>query len=226
MVIGARADGNVPASRASRKVDTVKLNRVRVLPAVAAAAAVLTACSPGGAGTAAVVGGERISTAELNKNVEAVQREAAAINADLSAPEALPAKVPQVVLHHLVLIRQSEQLAARDGVTVTESEVDAQIARYEQAYNMPFEQLAPRVAIPRDQIRPWMRAQVIQNKVAPRLGITEQTTENEAMEKLDKELTAAAPVTWNPRYGVRTGLDGRFELPDRFGAADPDTHEE
>jgi len=204
----------------------VKSNRVRVLLAVAAAAVALTACSPAGAGAAAVVGGERITTKELNEHVEAVRREAAAINADLDAPEALPAKVPQVVLHYLVTIRQSEQLAARDGITVSESEIDAQLQRYQQAYGMPFEQLAPRVAIPKSKIRDFMRAQVIQNKIAPRLGITEQTTENEAMQKFDKELSAAAPVIWNPRYGNRTGLDGKFELPDRFGAADADAHQE
>jgi len=196
----------------------VKSNRVRFLLAVAATAAALTACTP--AGTAAVVGGERISSAELNQNIEAVKREAAAINADLDAPEALPAKLPQVVLHYLVLIRQSEQLARRDGITVSESEIDQQIKRYEDAYQISFDQLAPRVGIPKARIRDFMRAQVIQNKVAPRLGITEQTTENEAMEKLDKALSEAAPVTWNPRYGKRVGLDGRFELPDRFGAAD------
>ncbi|GGM82673.1 hypothetical protein GCM10010106_31650 [Thermopolyspora flexuosa] len=201
----------------------MKSNRVRFLLAVAATAAALTACTP--AGTAAVVGGERISSAELNQNIEAVKREAAAINADLDAPEALPAKLPQVVLHYLVLIRQSEQLARRDGITVSESEIDQQIKRYEDAYQISFDQLAPRVGIPKARIRDFMRAQVIQNKVAPRLGITEQTTENEAMEKLDKALSEAAPVTWNPRYGKRVGLDGRFELPDRFGAADADGNE-
>lgn len=204
----------------------MKSNRVRFLLAAAAAAAALTACSPAGAGAAAVVGGERVSSAELNESVEAVQREAAAINADLSAPDALPAKLPQVVLHHLVLIRQSEQLARRDGITVSEAEVDEQIRRYEQAYQVSFDQLAPRVGIPRDRIRDWMRAQVVQNKIAPRIGITDQTTENEAMEKLDKALSEAAPVTWNPRYGQRVGIDGRFELPDRFGAADADAHAE
>jgi peptidyl-prolyl cis-trans isomerase SurA len=221
---GAGADGNVPASRAYRKVDTVKSNRVRFLLAVAATAAALTACTP--TGTAAVVGGERISSAELNENIAAVKREAAAINADIDAPEALPAALPQVVLNHLVLIRQSEQLARRDGITVTESEIDQQIKRYEDAYQMPFDQLAPRVGIPRARIREWMRAQVVQNKVAPRLGINEQTTENEAMQKLDEALNAAAPVTWNPRYGKRVGLEGRFEMPERFGAADTGGDEE
>lgn len=198
----------------------MKSNRLRVLLVVAAAAVALTGCSTLGAGAAAVVGGERVSAAELNGNVEAVQREAKAAGVDLSQPDALPAKLPQVVLHYLVLIKQADKLAARDGITVTEAEIDAQIRQYEQAYNTPFDRLAPTAAIPQALIRDWMRAQIIQTKVAGRLGINEQTGQAEALSKLDKELSAAAPVEWSPRYGSRTGLDGRFTLPDRFCAAD------
>mgnify|MGYP002620513425 CR=1 FL=1 len=201
----------------------MKSNRVRVLLAVAATAVALTACSPAGAGTAAVVGGERISVAELNENVEAVQREAAAVNVDLTAPEALPAKLPQMVLHYLVMIKQADQLAARDGITVTEKEIDDELARYQ----VPVEQLAPRAAIPRSKIRDVVRAEIIQTKVAPRLGITiGQTPEEEMLTKLHQELSTAAPVTWSPRYGTRVSLDGRFQLPNRFGAPDADAHEE
>ncbi|MEV5411485.1 SurA N-terminal domain-containing protein [Thermopolyspora sp. NPDC052614] len=198
----------------------MKSNRVRVLLAVAAAAVALTACSPSQVGAAAVVGGERISSGELNGHVEAVRREAKAAGIDLSQAQALPAKLPQTVLHHMVFILQAEKVAARDGIAVTDSEIDAQIRRYEEAYNTTFDKLAASAAIPQDLARDWVRARVIQTKIAPRLGITGQTSDEEALAKFDKELSAAAPVTWSPRYGARAGLDGTFTMPERFGAAD------
>nr|BFE83669.1 hypothetical protein GCM10020093_062700 [Planobispora longispora] len=67
------------------KGSQVKSTRVRVILAVVAAGAALTACSPSQAGAAAIVGDQRISVSELSADAEEYQ--AAMAKAGLSAQQ-------------------------------------------------------------------------------------------------------------------------------------------
>lgn len=93
--------------------------------AVAAVAALLvTGCSTAAPGAAAVVGSDRISERELTQKVEQVLR-AQGRPVD-SASEALVV----TTLDRLITTSLVEQFAEREGVSVTQGELDATVAGY------------------------------------------------------------------------------------------------
>ncbi len=193
----------------------MKSNRLRVLLAVAAAAAALTACSPLHAGAAAIVGDQRIATSELNDDVTAVKSEMKAAGID-EAQLQLPTSLRQRVLWNLVFIEQYAQIGAERGVTATDDEVDEMIKNFEQRAggNIPFDKLALLNGLAKEHSRDYVRSAVIQSKLAKQLGATTQA-------ELDQKLGPDPAIKYNPRYGTPDGQGG-FTVLDRFGTADKD----
>lgn len=177
----------------------MKSTRVRVILAVAAAGVALTACSSTQAGAAAVVGGARISSGELDRNVR--EYEDALAKANVSASQLqFPGSVPQVVLFQLASARQYTLVAESKGVRVTDAEIDQMItaaggaARYEQ--QMLQQAVAP------SQVRAHTKATLLLTKLMAKYGGgTDEAAVKRGQEQVIKDLEAV-PVTWNPRYGT------------------------
>jgi len=172
---------------------------VRVILAVAAAGVALTACSPNQAGAAAVVGGERISSGELDRNVR--EYEAALDKAGISASDLqFQDSIPQLVLFQLANAKQYATVAKSKGVTATEGEIDQVIAG--QGGQEKFEQQMLQQAVAPSHAREFMRSQVLISKLVTKYGGgTDEAAVQRGQQQAVQDLQAV-PITWNPRYGT------------------------
>ncbi|MBB5962734.1 SurA N-terminal domain-containing protein [Planomonospora venezuelensis] len=201
----------------------MKSTRVRVILAVMAAGAALTACSPLQAGAAAIVGDQRISTSELSADVR--EYEKVMTEAGVSAGQLqLQGSIPQALLGSKIFISQLDQLGARDGVAVTPAEIEALIAQVlQQQQGATKEQLAINNAVPPSELNALVRASIVQQKLMAKYGAgQDQASQQAAAQKLAQEAQAAFPITRNPRYGepnpqAQSAADAIIES-NRFGA--------
>jgi hypothetical protein len=181
--------------------------------AAAVAGLALTACSsPMEAGAAAVVGKERISSRELNKDVQ--EYEAALRKANID-PSQLGVPVNQFVLSRMAEQSRQQQLADKFGVQVTESEIDT-AAKETGEQQTPEMNLLSKAVAPANP-RGYLRALLGVNKVLEKFGGSKN---QQAVEKFKVEYNALSPV-FSPRYGA-FGQQG-FVDAGRFGKAAVDT---
>ncbi|MEU4833270.1 SurA N-terminal domain-containing protein [Streptosporangium sp. NPDC023615] len=196
----------------------MKSTRVRVILAVAAAGVALTACSPNQAGAAAIVSGERISSAELDRDVREYEGALAKVGAT-PAQLQFPGSVPQVVLYQMVTAKKFVKAAERKGLTATEGEVDQLVARLGGMQKL--EQQLLQVAVPPSRMREFLRAQVMVEKLAGGYGGgMDQASVDKGRPQAEKD-AATVKVEWNPRYGqLNTAPSeqqpGLFVAGDRF----------
>ncbi|WP_248961676.1 SurA N-terminal domain-containing protein [Sphaerisporangium perillae] len=192
----------------------MKSNRVRVLLATVAAGVALTACSsPVQVGTAATVGGDRISSGQLNTEVREYQ--AALKQAKISEAALKMPSIPRAVLLQLITFRQFEQLAQRNGLTVTEGDVDKFIT--EQG---GIEKIGPASlgqGVPPSETRRWIRAAVIYQKSLERFGanLADQNSVQAAQAKLFGQMDTI-PIKVSHRYGTWDSQQGLIDEA-RFG---------
>jgi len=99
--------------------------RLILVAAAAAAAILLSACGNQQAGAAATLGDTRISESTLSSEVQAVL--VAKGQPATSVDEALPPEI----LSRLITIELVDELAAREGIAVTQGQIDEQLANYE-----------------------------------------------------------------------------------------------
>ncbi len=195
----------------------MKSYRVRVAVALAGAGIAVTACGgPVQAGSAAIVGKERITSSELNDEVRALR-------ADLAAnkiPEdqlQLSFSLPQTVLLNMTTSRQFRELGRSKGVAVTDREVD-DVATAQGGWDQ-FNKVLLANGIPLDEGRDFIRAVVIRNKLAQQSGAgQDQASQQAALQKIVQEADSAVPVKYSPRYGKFDPQQG-FVADDRFGSA-------
>lgn len=95
--------------------------------AVLGAGVLLSACSSTQMGAAAIVGNQRISQSDLNTQVAALSKEAAAAHLKLPAD-----KLPGAILSTLITFKIWNQTAAAKGISVTHSQEQAALASYEE----------------------------------------------------------------------------------------------
>src|ERR1700722_6379782 len=153
--------------------DAVVLRTPIILTAAAlAAVAALTACGPIRMGSAAVLGNQQISTAKLTAEVndlnQAYQADKGKIQLQFSASQ-----MPQTVLTWLVRFRVQEQLAARQGVNVTDAETQQALSgesAQAKENGSTLKNLAVANGLPPDQITELGRYQAIENLVVERLN--------------------------------------------------------
>ncbi|MEW2300440.1 SurA N-terminal domain-containing protein [Streptomyces sp. NPDC006655] len=174
--------------------------------AIAAAAPLLTACS-GGAhpGAAAVVGGQRITVAQLENRVNEVRRaQRAAVPDQAQYQQVLSAtsSLTRDTLYNMVLDRVLHRAAQDAGVTVSRKDVEEMRARLErQAGGAKALQAAwlQKYGIAPRQLDDNLRFQVEANKLAQVLGTdTSQPAFWKALSRASEELH----VDLNPRYGA------------------------
>ena len=97
--------------------------RLAALGAVAlGACAVLAACSPVKMGSAAVVGNQRISVSSVDTQVTNLQTAAKPYGSQVQLPAS---QMPAQVLSWLIRFQIEDQVAASNGISVTQTQVDA-----------------------------------------------------------------------------------------------------
>lgn len=174
--------------------------------ALTVAAPLLTACgNDAHPGAAAVVGGERITVAQLESRVNeirAAQQEAVPDEAQYEQAIARTGGLTRDTLHSMVLDRVLERAAHDAGVTVTPKEVQGMRSGLEEQAGGAEALKATwlqQYGVPAERLDDNLRLQVQAQKLAQRLGTDTSTPEfwqalSEASKKLDVDL--------NPRYGT------------------------
>ncbi|MFS4093150.1 SurA N-terminal domain-containing protein [Streptomyces sp. AF1A] len=174
--------------------------------AIAAAAPLLTACgNDAHPGTAAVVGGQRITVSQLENRVNEVRRaQRAAVPDPTQYQQVLAAtsSLTRDTLHNMVLDRVLHRAAQDEGVTVTRREIQQMRASLEQqAGGSKGLETAwlQKYGIAPARLDDNLRLQVEAQKLAARLG-TDPTQPAfwKALSKASQELH----VDLNPRYGT------------------------
>jgi peptidyl-prolyl cis-trans isomerase SurA len=180
--------------------------------AVAALGVAVSACSsPVQAGSAAVVGNERISASDLNTNVK--QLESALAKAQIPQSQ-LGLPVTQYALLQMVNVVQFRQLASKAGAKVTDGEIDQLIASQGGLAALEKQTLAQ--GVPPAYTREWLGTSIAINKMMQQYGGgTDEAARQRGQQKLIEQ-AAAIKVTYSPRYGTFDPQKG-FVDAGRFG---------
>jgi parvulin-like peptidyl-prolyl isomerase len=137
--------------------------------ALLAAALVLVGCgnSSSSPGAAALVGSQRISTDTLQRTVDRALRDPQA-KSKLGADRA---RFARDELGRLINNDVIAAAAAAHGVTVSNSEIDAQISQFAQQAGgqAQLEQSAAQNGVPKEELRDFIRFYVLQQKLADKL---------------------------------------------------------
>jgi len=174
--------------------------------AVLVAAPLLTACgSDAHPGAAAVVDGERITVSQVQSKVRAV-RDAQRATGEGDQLVKNTEQLTRGTLSTLVFQRVLERAAEDAGVTVTRGDVQRAREDAERSVGGADElrsmMLRQRAVAP-DEIDDAVRAQLLVQRLAGKLGVDVQTPQGqqrmtEALAEASRELD----VTVNPRYGT------------------------
>ncbi|GAA3473783.1 SurA N-terminal domain-containing protein [Nonomuraea roseola] len=188
------------------------MKSIRMAVAVAALGVAVSACSsPVQAGSAAVVGNERISASDLNTNVK--QLESALAKAHIPQSQ-LGLPVTQYALLQMVNVVQFRQLASKAGAKVTDGEIDQLIASQGGLAALEKQTLAQ--GVPPAYTREWLGTSIAINKMMQQYGGgTDEAARQRGQQKLIEQ-AAAIKVTYSPRYGTFDPQKG-FVDAGRFG---------
>ncbi|KQX11851.1 hypothetical protein ASC82_18605 [Streptomyces sp. Root431] len=169
------------------------------------AAPLLTACgSDAHPGAAAVVGGERIEVSTLQAQVKDV-RAAQAASPQAAQLLGTSGDLNRRKLNGLIFDRVVSKVAEDNGVTATRAETQATRAafvRQSGGEDRLAAALLQEQGVAPDQIDDVVRRNVLMNKIAAKLGITETP---EGQKKLTDVFTAASKdldIDVNPRFGA------------------------
>ncbi|MEW2295066.1 SurA N-terminal domain-containing protein [Streptomyces sp. NPDC006743] len=173
--------------------------------AIVAAAPLLTACgSEAHPGAAAVVGGERITVAQVQSRVDEVRRAQRAAVADETQYEQVVARTGTLnrdTLHQMVLDRVLDRAAGDAGVTVTRREVQTARSGLEQraggAKALETGWLQQYGVAPQ-RLDDSLRLQIEAQKLAAKLNTD---TSRPAFWNALSAASGALHVDLNPRYG-------------------------
>ncbi|MFE0643668.1 SurA N-terminal domain-containing protein [Streptomyces sp. NPDC058877] len=176
-----------------------------VSAALLAAAPLLTACgSDAHPGAAAVVGGERIDVSSLQAQVRDV-RAAQAASPQSVQLVAATGDLSRRKLNVMIFDRVVDKVAADNGVTATRAELQetrTAFVRQSGGEDRLAAVLLQEQGVAPDQIDDFVRRNVLMNKIAEKLGITESA---EGQKKLTDVFSAASKelaIDVNPRYGT------------------------
>lgn len=175
------------------------IRRLLVAAGLAAAVVGLSACNPAEAGSAAVVGPTRVTEATVMQDAKEVLAQIQAQNA--------PAPSTDVLLRELVQrqvdIRLYNEAARREGITVTQGQVEALITQaggrtnVENSFATADQQWVPASGVD-DAARVYLIQQALVEKLAPGQSTTEQAA---ALQKYLSDLSKEIGVSVSSRYG-------------------------
>lgn len=167
--------------------------------AVALVAVVASGCGSASPGAAAVVGGDRISEGELTQKVEQVlQAQGRPVD---SASEALVV----TTLDRLITTSLVLQLAEREGVEVTQGELDATVANYAEATGgqEAFEELLIQQDLAPESIDDLFRVNILAQKLGLQLDpLGSPEAQSAAVLSAVTEFSREVGTSVSPRYGT------------------------
>jgi hypothetical protein len=174
------------------------------------ALAALAACGPVRMGSAAIMGGEGTSAATLTQQVSNLENAYHASHGRIQLQFPL-SQAPQQVLSWLVRFRVRDEMAARNGITVTPAETQqarAAIAAQARSSGASLADLAVANGLPPDLLPQLGRYQAIENAVVRKLDggtlPTSQSGLTTLSNKFNAEQCRAAKslgIEINPQYG-------------------------
>ena len=183
---------------------------IAVTAGALAALAALTACGTPRMGSAAIVGNQGISTSQLTNEVSNLENAYQASNGriQLQFPRS---EAPQQVLAWLVRFRIREQMAARNGVTVTPADAQrarAAIATQAQQSNVSLSDLAVANGLPPDLLPELGRYQAIESALVRKLDGGQLPTSQSGLSALSQRFAAvqcraakSLAIQVNPQFG-------------------------
>lgn len=173
--------------------------------AIIAAAPLLTACgSDAHPGAAAVVGGQRITVAQLQDRVNDVreaQRSAVADETQYQQVVARTGTLTRDTLHQMVLDRVLDRAADKAGISVTRREVQqlrTELERQTGGAKALENTWLHQYGVPPQHLDENLRLQLKAQKLAARLGTD---TSRPDFWKTLSEASAELDIDLNPRYG-------------------------
>ncbi|MFE9765892.1 SurA N-terminal domain-containing protein [Streptomyces sp. NPDC005808] len=178
--------------------------------AIVAAAPLLTACgSEAHPGAAAVVGGQRITVAQLESRVNEVrtaQRAASTDEAQYKQAVSQTSSLTRDTLHTLVLDRVLDEAAKSAGVSVTRKDTQQlRTSLEEQAGGSKALESAwlQQYGVAPKRLDDSLRTEIEAQKLAAAIGADMNTTEGQAtFWKAMSEASKKLDVDLNPRYGA------------------------
>ncbi|MGA5197612.1 SurA N-terminal domain-containing protein [Streptomyces exfoliatus] len=176
-----------------------------VSAALLAAAPLLTACgSDAHPGAAAVVGGERIDVSSLQAQVKDVR---AAQERSPQAAQLVQATgdLPRRKLNVMIFDRVVDKVAADNGVTVTRAELQqtrTAFVRESGGEERLATVLLQEQGVAPGQIDDVVRRNVLMNKIAAKLGVTDTPEGQQKMTDVFSAASKALAIDVNPRYGA------------------------
>jgi hypothetical protein len=148
---------------------------VKMVAAALAAGVVLTACGPVKLGAAAVMNNDRISASTLSAQVSNLNRGYLKYKGKVQLQFQV-AQMPQEVLSWLIRFRVRDEMAARNGISVTPGQVQAALKQITQQSRstttgvpVPLPALAVANGLPPDMLIDLARYQAIQTVLINRL---------------------------------------------------------
>lgn len=181
--------------------------KLRLLAAIVLSSAVLTACSdtPKLAGSAVIVNGKAITSAEVSQRVDKVRVQIQ--NTDRSLLQEIPSliQINQRVVDHFILVSLINEFVAREGINITANDVEKYreeiFAQYTQVAIEA--QLVSRNAVPADDVDGFMyeilAQRALMDKIAP-----DGDTQTRTIALIDyvSKLSQEIGVELNPRFGT------------------------
>jgi hypothetical protein len=172
--------------------------------------AVLTACGPVRMGQAAITSDQGISTSTLTNEVSNLKAAYDASHGSIQLQFPLP-QAPQQVLSWLVRFRIREQMAIRNGVTVTPADSQrarAAIAAQAQQSNVSLSDLAVANGLPPNLLPELGRYQAIQSALVTKLDGGRLPTSQSGLSALSQQFATvqcraakSLAIKVNPQFG-------------------------
>lgn len=181
--------------------------KFRILAVTVLTAVALTACSdtPKLAGSAVIVNGNAITTAQVSQRVDKVRVQIQ--NTDPALLQEIPSliQINQRVVDHFILVSLISELVEREEINITANEVEKYreeiFAQYTQAAIEA--QLVSRNAVPADDIDGFMYEILVQRALMEKLAPNADTqTRTNALIDYFTNLSQEIGVELNPRFGT------------------------
>jgi hypothetical protein len=183
-------------------VSTTRLRRTAV--AVALAVLALTGCS-NQAGAASVVGDQVVTDADVANVVEQTQAQLAAVKGTTFDEKSATSAALTMQTQHLIL----DAVAQKEGITVTQGQVDAYIknivdTQFSGKAQALYDTLVSQNNLPSGQLSAIVRDQLIYDALMLRIasGVTDATAKATAFTKYMTAFVAQLGVEVAPRYGT------------------------
>jgi hypothetical protein len=164
--------------------------------AVAAAGLSLTACDPPKAGSAAVVGTERISERTVSTTAQAVYK--------VKGTEQIPqAELNREIVRRMVTSQLVAELAKREDVTVTQGEVDDLIQQAIQGSTRQAlaDQLAQQAGVAPAEVNAYAHDFLLRQKLDEKFGNGNADQGHAVVTQKLGALSKKLGTTVSPRYG-------------------------